>query len=250
MPSLLSEQRVLSEMATRLEGRRPEEILQWSVARYAPQIVMATGFGPQSIAQLHMLYDLHLLHQVRVFYLDTGLLFSQTHETRWRLEEQFGFLAEAVTPGLSVEEQDAEYGPELWSRDPTSCCRMRKVEPLRGRLRGERAWLTGLRRSQSATRSAVPVVMWDEVNGLAKINPMAAMDEEAIWKYLMQHKLPYNPLRDQGYRSIGCIHCTRPISDDADERAGRWTGKAKTECGIHLDGNVIQGEAFKPSSKD
>lgn len=236
----LSEQRVLHEMAERLETAPPQDILRWAVDRYAPDIVLATGFGLQSVAQIHMLHDIGLLNQVEVFYLETDVLFDETHDTRLRLEAKYGFAATAVRPTVSLKQQADEFGPALWDTDPSACCRIRKVEPLRKFLAGRGAWITGLRRSGSQTRSAVPVVMWDEVGQLPKINPMACMDSDTVMGYIKAYDIPYNTLRDQGYRSIGCTHCTLPVEEGQDERAGRWSKHGKTECGIHVDGKTVQ----------
>lgn len=238
MPSL-AEQRALREAAEELETQPPQHILRWAVERYAPSVVLASGFGLQSVTQVQMLHELGLLSRVEVFYLETDLLFEETHQTRRKLEEKYGFQCTAVRPTLTVAGQDAEMGPELWDRNPSACCRVRKVEPLRRFLRGQAAWITGLRRSSSRTRAAVPVIMWDETHQLVKVNPMACMDEASLVGYINAHGIPYNAMRDRGYRSVGCTHCTRPVADGEDERAGRWSGKSKTECGIHVDGQAV-----------
>jgi len=243
------EQIIASDMANQLEGRPAQEVLTWAVARYSPSIALASGFGIQSVAQIHMLYKLRLLDRVTVFYLETGLLFEETRETKKQLESQYDFKAVAVLPEHSLAEQSTLHGENLWVSDPTLCCRIRKVEPLREYLKDKSAWITGLRRSQSKTRAAVPVVMWDEANELVKINPMACMDEAAVEQYVHDNQVPFNPLRTQGYRSIGCVPCTRSINEGEDERAGRWAGQGKTECGIHIDGKAIRNsECPDPNS--
>jgi phosphoadenosine phosphosulfate reductase len=139
---------------------------------------------------------------------------------------------------LTVEEQARLQGPELWRRDPDLCCTIRKVHPLRDKLHTLDCWITGLRRQQSHLRENVAMVeLYDlDENGgrpVVKLNPMAAWSREAVWTYLREHQIPYNPLHDAGYRSIGCQPCTRPTGEGDHERAGRWTGFAKAECGIH-----------------
>ncbi|MGB0767560.1 MAG: phosphoadenylyl-sulfate reductase [Phycisphaeraceae bacterium] len=242
MPSI-SEQLAIQRFAEELEDQPPQDILRWGVERYGPGVALATGFGQQSVAQIHMLYDMKLLDRVEVFYLETDLLFDETHDTRKALEAKYGFASTAVRPRLSLNEQAEEFGAALWENDPAACCRIRKVEPLRDFLAGRSAWITGLRRSGSQTRASVPVVMWDEVNLQPKINPMACMDAESIAGYIQAYDIPYNKLRDQGYRSIGCTPCTRPVEDGEDERAGRWANhQGKTECGIHVDGKLIKDQ--------
>jgi phosphoadenosine phosphosulfate reductase len=173
-----------------------------------------------------------------VFTLDTGLLFPETLALKQRLEDFYGWKIEAIEPDLSVEEQADVHGAELWKRDPDLCCTARKVMPLRGKLEELSCWLTGLRRQQSQARAQVEIVELyhlDEETGreIVKVNPMAQWSREQIWAHIQKYKIPYNPLHDQGYRSIGCMPCTRKITEGQDERAGRWIGFKKVECGIH-----------------
>ena len=176
--------------------------------------------------------------QFLVFTMDTGLLFPQTVELHQRLEDFFGYRIERMIPDSTVEQQAAASGPELWKRDPDLCCTMRKVVPLRAKLSELDCWITGLRRQQSDTRSGIGIVelySFDEESGrdIVKMNPMANWTREAVWKYLHDHHIPYNPLHDQGYRSIGCQPCTVKEAGGENERAGRWIGFNKVECGIH-----------------
>jgi phosphoadenosine phosphosulfate reductase len=176
--------------------------------------------------------------QFPVFTLDTGLLFPETVDLKKRLEDFFGFQIEALVPDLTVEQQAAAQGPELWKRDPDLCCTMRKVLPLQTRLETLDCWLTGLRRQQSDTRASIGIIELYESDPTAKrdivkLNPMANWKREDIWKYIHDFKIPYNPLHDQGYRSIGCQPCTNKAAGGENERAGRWTGFSKVECGIH-----------------
>lgn len=234
----------IAEAAERLETAPSQEILRWAVERYRPRIALACSFGMQSVAIIHMLHELKLLADVAVFYLDTGVLFSQTHQTRLRIQDRYGFEAVRVAPRLTWQQQQAEYGGHLYERGAegiNQCCYLRKVEPMRRYLADKHAWLTGMRRSHAGTRAQVPVVMWDNANSLVKVNPVATLDSDTLWGYIKANDVPYNPLYDQGYKSIGCDTpvCTRPVAEGEDERAGRWGG-AKTECGIHVDGNVVQ----------
>jgi phosphoadenosine phosphosulfate reductase len=136
--------------------------------------------------------------------------------------------------GLSLAAQADQHGPALWSHDPDRCCQLRKVAPLRQYLATQRAWISAIRRDQTRHRASAGLVEWDRTNGLVKLNPLAAWTAGQVWAYVLKYELPYNPLHDQGYPSIGCWPCTRAVAAGADPRSGRWAGLAKTECGIHL----------------
>jgi phosphoadenosine phosphosulfate reductase len=153
---------------------------------------------------------------------------------RHRLAERFELTFTRVHSGLSLEDQAATEGPNLWSTSPDRCCFIRKVLPLRRFLSTRSAWITGIRRDQSPTRKGIGIVSWDAANGLVKINPLARWTESDVWAYIRRYDLPYNPLHDEGYPSIGCIPCTRQVADGEDARAGRWRGHEKLECGIHV----------------
>ena len=234
----------IERAAERLETAPPQEILRWAVEQFRPKLALACSFGMQSVAIIHMLAEAELLDGVEVFYLDTGVLFNETHQTRLKIQQRYGFDAVRVAPRLTWEQQQAKYGGHLYERGPegiNQCCFLRKVEPMRRHLADKAAWITGMRRSHAKTRADVPVVMWDAANGLVKVNPVAALDSDTLWGYIKANDVPYNSLYDQGYKSIGCATpvCTRPVAEGEDERAGRWGG-VKTECGIHVDGNVVQ----------
>ncbi len=173
-----------------------------------------------------------------VFTLDTGLLFKETLELRKRLEDFFGYSIEALHPDLTVEQQAAVHGDALWQRDPDLCCTVRKVLPLQSRLADLDCWITGLRREQSDTRANIGVLeVYTLEQGAArdiiKLNPMANWSRGAVWEYIREQGIPYNPLHDRGYRSIGCWPCTSKAVTSQNERAGRWVGFQKVECGIH-----------------
>ncbi|MEO7300268.1 MAG: phosphoadenylyl-sulfate reductase [Verrucomicrobiota bacterium] len=213
-----------------------EEVLSWAWQRFGNRAAIGTSFQGAGLVMIHLARQSGL--KFPVFTLDTGLLFPETIALKKRLEDFFGFEIEALVPDLSVEQQAEAQGPELWKRDPDLCCTMRKVLPLRNKLSDLDCWMTGLRRQQSQSRTDVGVIElynFDETAGhdIAKLNPMANWSREAIWKYIADHKIPYNPLHDQGYRSIGCFPCTQKVASGEDERAGRWTGFKKVECGIH-----------------
>ena len=168
-----------------------------------------------------------------VFYLDTGFLFPQTHDLVARVAERYGIQPRSVRPLLTPEQQSESEGERLWERDPDRCCEIRKVQPQREFLRGYAAWITGVRRDQASTRKRTAVAAWDANFGLAKIAPLAAWSEQDVWSYIADHDIPTNDLHLLGYPSIGCTHCTRPVEEGEDIRAGRWSGKLKTECGLH-----------------
>ncbi len=211
----------------------PEDILRWAVESYADRLAVVTSFQVTGIVTLHMLSQLGAA--VDVLTLDTGLLFPETYALMGELQARLGFNLIPVKPALTVEEQADQYGDALWSRDPDACCRMRKVVPLKDALTGYEAWITGLRHDQSKTRKDLPAVSWDKRNENVKIAPFIEWTEEMIWTYIRAYDLPYNPLHDQGYPSIGCAPCTQAVAADSDDlRAGRWANQSKTECGIHV----------------
>jgi phosphoadenosine phosphosulfate reductase len=212
------------------------EILQWAWDRFGARAALGTSFQGAGLVMLHLAREQKL--PFPVFTLDTGLLFPETVALKQRLEDFFGIAIEALEPDLTIEEQADVHGAELWTRNPDLCCTVRKVLPLRDKLTELDCWMTGLRRQQSDSRSDIGIVevyVFDEDSGreIVKVNPMADWTREAVWEYLRQHKIPYNPLHDQGYRSIGCWPCTKKTGNGENERAGRWTGFNKVECGIH-----------------
>jgi phosphoadenosine phosphosulfate reductase len=213
-----------------------EEVLRWAWKRFGKRAAIGTSFQGAGLVMMDIARKNGL--QFPAFTLDTGLLFPETLELKQRLETYFGYEIESLHPDLTVEQQAQAHGPELWKRDPDLCCTMRKVLPLQNKLSDIDCWITGLRREQSATRSEIGIIeiyLFDETSGreIVKLNPMANWDRDAIWKYIRENKIPYNPLQDQGYRSIGCWPCTSQTANGQDERAGRWTGFNKVECGIH-----------------
>lgn len=222
----------LAEMAEKFEGAAPQEILAWAIARYQPRIVLSCSFGgPTAIVALDIVMS--IAPATPVYYLDTDLLFPETHALIARVAERYGISPIKVTPELSLAEQAREHGDRLWERSPDDCCALRKVAPQERFLSSHDAWITGLRRDQAPTRMRTPVVQWDERFGLAKVNPLAAWDERMVWAYVRAHDLPYNELHDRGYPTLGCTMCTAAVKDGEPPRAGRWNGFAKVECGLH-----------------
>jgi phosphoadenosine phosphosulfate reductase len=227
------------EVATRLSGSHPREILEWAVETYYPRLTMATAFGPEGCLILHLLAEIE--PRVRVFNLDTGYQFSETLALRDRIAEQYGIEVEMVRPASTVAEYEAEHGGPVYSRDAGQCCRDRKLGPLRQAVVGYEAWISAIRADQSPDRARARVVGWDAKFGLVKVNPLLGWTKRDVWAFVVANKVPYNPLHDEGYPSIGCWPCTRPVAHgEEDERAGRWAGQAKTECGLHsLDSSQL-----------
>ncbi|QNN24398.1 phosphoadenylyl-sulfate reductase [Planctomycetales bacterium ZRK34] len=235
----------LAEAAERLESAPPQEILRWAVERHRGRIALACSFGMQSVVVIDMLAQMDLLRDVEVFYLDTGVLFPETHQTRLKIQAKYKFRAKRVAAELNWEDQQKKFGGHLYDRGVEGvrqCCYIRKVEPTSKYLADKAAWITGMRRTHSKTRAQVPIVMWDNLHSLEKVNPVAAIDDNTLWGYIKANDVPYNALYDQGYPSIGCNTpvCTRPVKEGEDPRSGRWAGLGKTECGIHLDGQQIK----------
>jgi phosphoadenosine phosphosulfate reductase len=221
----------LARLTTELEGKPAQDILSWAVNEFQPGLTMACSFGgPTGMVLLDMVMQID--PTVEVFYLDTDFLFPETYSLRDACGQKYGFKPIGYKSLLSVDEQAEKHGPELWTRDPDLCCDLRKVEPNVRALEGKTAWISGMRRDQSKTRANVAIVDWDEKFGLVKLNPLAAWDEKQVWAYIAANDVPYNPLHDRGYPSIGCTNCTKPVRPGDDPRSGRWADFDKEECGI------------------
>jgi phosphoadenosine phosphosulfate reductase len=213
------------------ESWSPEQALQWAFNTYGTDVAVASAFGPEGIVVLDIAAGIR--RDLRVFTLDTNYLFPETFYLVEKVERRYGIQVERVLPSLTSETQATLYGPELWSRNPDQCCRLRKVEPLKRKLTQLRAWVTAIRRDQTPARRNAGRIEWDAKFGLMKINPLVDWTSEMVWSYIHEHRLDYNPLHDRNYPSIGCVHCTRPVRDGEDPRAGRWSGFSKSECGLH-----------------
>ena len=213
------------------EAKAPQDVLAYAIATYFPDIVLASSFGAEDVALIDMAHRTN--PKTPIFYLDTDFLFAETYETRDRLIAKYGIAPIQVKSLLTPERQAEKFGDRLWERRPDECCNQRKVEPLARVLKGYKAWITGIRRDQAPTRANAGLVEWDQKFQLAKFNPLARWTWENVWTYIKLHEVPYNPLHDRNYPSIGCTHCTRPVQPGEDPRAGRWAGQAKTECGLH-----------------
>jgi phosphoadenosine phosphosulfate reductase len=215
-----------------LEGKSPQAVLRWAVAEFHPRLTMATAFGAEGCCIIHMLAEIE--PNVRIFNLETGYQFQETLDLRERIKERYGIEVEYIRPELSVAEYEAEHGGPLYTIRPDQCCHDRKVLPLRQAVVGYDAWISAIRRDQTAYREVAGVVQWDAKFDLVKINPLLSWTKKDVWNFITKHDVPYNPLHDQNYPSIGCWPCTRPITDGEDDRAGRWSGTIKKECGLHV----------------
>ncbi len=228
-PELLAE---LAEASERSETATPEEIIAWAHERFAPHLTMATAFGPEGCVILSMLAK--IAPETYVFNLDTGYQFIETLDLRDKLARKYGIEVDLLQPELSVPEYEAKHGGPLYKTNPNQCCFDRKVKVLRAASEKHHAWMSGIRRDQSTDRARAAFVEWDKKFNLVKISPLANWTKKDVWKRILDEEIPYNPLHDQGFPSIGCWPCTRAVTaGETDERAGRWSGTAKTECGLH-----------------
>jgi phosphoadenosine phosphosulfate reductase len=199
-----------------LEQASAQDVLKYGVENFHPRLTMACSFQKEESVLVHMLSEIE--PSARVFTIDTGVLFPETL-TAWKaFEDRFG---------VQVEVLDARSPDQPWTAE--HCCGVAKVDALERALSDVDAWITGIRREQAPTRAAAPKLERDSKRGIWKLNPLADWSEKDVWRYIFKHDLPYHPLHDQGYASIGCAPCTRP----GGGREGRWAGEDKTECGIH-----------------
>lgn len=227
---------VIRQKAEEFESVPLAEVLRWCWEVYGERAAIGTSFQGAGLVVMHTAYE----HGFRfpVFTIDTGLLFPETLELKAQIEQRLGIQIESLRPEQTVEEQAAELGPELWKTNPDLCCSLRKVIPLQKKLSELDVWITGVRRQQSETRDQTRIVELYHFDVLrdryiVKLNPMAPWTRDQVQAYIREHNLPVNALSSRGYRSIGCWPCTRPTAEGENERAGRWTGFNKSECGIH-----------------
>jgi phosphoadenosine phosphosulfate reductase len=201
-----------------LESARAEDVIAYALNRFHPRLTMACSFQKEESVLVHMLTAME--PGARVFTIDTGVLFPETLATWKRFEDRFS---------VNVEVVDATSAVDPWTAN--RCCGDAKVDALERALAGVEAWITGVRREQAPTRAASAKLQRDEHRGIWKVNPLADWSEKDLWRYIHQHDLPYHPLHDRGYASIGCAPCTQP----GEGREGRWAGEDKIECGIHVE---------------
>ena len=221
----------ISKLQLAAEHWTPEKLLRWAFDTFGRGVAISSAFGAEGMVVIDLASRVR--SDFAVFTLDTEFLFPETYNLMDQIEERYGIKIERVYSLLSPEEQARVHGACLWTRNPDACCNLRKVEPLGRKLSGQRAWITSIRRDQTAIRAGARNIEWDAKFGLVKINPIVNWSTQDVWRYIREHNVPYNALHDRGYPSIGCTHCTRAIRPGEDERAGRWSGFAKTECGLH-----------------
>lgn len=215
------------------EALDAEALIHTALDSFGGDIAIASSFGAEDVVLIDIAARRGL--PFRVFALDTDFLFPETYTLIDEVEARYGIAVERCRPALTPGEQVRAHGEALWTSDPDRCCAIRKVAPLTEKLRTLRAWITGIRRDQAPTRANAKKYEWDEKFALWKVNPLADWSSEGVWDYIRTNSVPYNPLHDQNYPSLGCTYCTRPVKPGEDPRAGRWSGFAKTECGLHKD---------------
>ncbi|KPV40771.1 phosphoadenylyl-sulfate reductase [Alicyclobacillus ferrooxydans] len=228
--AIVSDEQVVS-LAETFEFLRPEEILAEALKRI-PNLALACSFGAEDMVLLDML--MNLAPETKVFYLDTDVLFQETYDLIEEAKQRYTIPnLIRVNSTLTLKEQAEIHGDALWTREPDRCCNIRKVQPLTEMLSTLDGWITGIRRDQTAFRAGAQAFEQDYKFGLIKVNPLICWTEGDVWQYIRDNNVPYNPLHDQGYPSIGCVHCTRAVKPGEDSRSGRWSGFVKTECGLH-----------------
>ena len=232
----------IAQWAHQLADAPPAEVLAWAAGRFGSRLAMATGFGAEGCVLIHLIGTARL--PIDILTIDTGLLFRETYQLWWTLERKYDLHIRGVEPRLSVGTQAGVYGPALWRSDPDRCCAIRKVQPLDAERARLDAWISAVRTEQTAVRASSAVVERDPASGLVKINPIARWTHDQVWSFIRANDVPYNPLHDQGYPSIGCEPCTTPVAEGENPRAGRWRGREKTECGIHLGSVAVPATFF------
>ncbi|MCU1349134.1 MAG: phosphoadenosine phosphosulfate reductase [Acidobacteria bacterium] len=213
------------------EGFDAAGLIHSGLDSFGAAIAIASSFGAEDVVLIDLASRRGL--PFRVFALDTDFLFPETYALIEEIEANYGVEVERCRPSLTPEEQALAHGEALWASNPDRCCAIRKIEPLKAKLGTLKAWITGIRRDQAPTRANTKKLEWDDKFALWKLNPLADWSSERVWSYIRAESVPYNPLHDQSYPSIGCTWCTRPVKAGEDPRAGRWAGFAKTECGLH-----------------
>ncbi len=222
----------IATASTRLANETPQNILRWAADTFGKKLTMATAFGAEGCCLIHMLAE--VAPWMRIFNLDTGYQFQETLDVRERLRERYGIDVELVQPDMTVTEYETEHGGPLYRIRPDQCCHDRKMVPLRRAVEGYEAWISAIRRDQTADRGRSDIVTWDAKFNLVKVNPLLNWTKKDVWAFVVKHDVPYNVLHDRGYPSVGCWPCTQPVAEGQDERAGRWAGTVKKECGLHV----------------
>jgi phosphoadenosine phosphosulfate reductase len=238
MPRTLLSDEEVRDLNDRFERAHPREVVRWALTEPAlERVALASAFQAEGTCVMHMASEVR--PGVPVLFLETGYHFAETLAFKRELTERLDLDVVQLTGEHRPDSQAAAYGPRLYEREPDRCCDLNKVRPMLDALRGLDGWVTAFRRDSSPTRATAPIVDRYELEPgrwIVKVNPVAAWTRRDTWAYLKEHDLPHNPLYDLGYASIGCAPCTRIASPGEPERAGRWAGLSKWECGIQERG--------------
>ncbi len=225
----------LTALNLKFEDASPADTLRWAIERSGiERVAIASAFQAEGTVVMHM--ATRIRHDIPVLFLQTGYQFAETLAFKERLTERLGLHVVDLVGAYTVQQQAVEFGPRLFEGNPELCCELNKVRPMFEALRGLDGWITAFRRDSSPTRAGARFVEQYEIEPdrwIVKVNPMAAWTRRQVWSYLDEHELPHNPLYDLGYASIGCAPCTRMRFLGEPERAGRWAGLSRWECGIH-----------------
>lgn len=242
----------LDRISHNFEYSNPQEILRWALETYGDKLTMATAFGAEGCIIIDMLAKLRDQTGLvpDLFNLETGYQFPETLDLRERLIEKYNLPIRFVGAKETVAQMEANFGGPIYGSDPNTCCHIRKVVPLKDALVGFSAWITAIRRDQTPERKAAPIVGPDvKFPHLVKVNPLANWSKDQVWDYVRAHDVPTNVLHEQGFPSIGCWPCTRPVALGEDDRAGRWAGTDKRECGLHIGEDGKMTRISKPVEK-
>jgi phosphoadenosine phosphosulfate reductase len=235
------DQEQLQHISQQLETATPQEILRWGMETFGPRLTMATAFGAEGCALIAMIAGIRDESGLTldIFNLDTGYQFPQTLALRERILQKYGIEVRFVRAAETVSDMEARFGGPIYKTDSDTCCHIRKIVPMEEAVQGFEAWITAIRRDQTPERATQPIVGPDSKFDLVKINPLANWSKQQVWDFIRDNGVPTNPLHEQGFPSIGCWPCTRPVQAGQDERSGRWAGSEKRECGLHLSGGQL-----------
>ena len=212
------------------------------------KIIMGTGFGAPGIVLIDILRKIN--SDIKIFYIDTDLLFQETYDLKDKLEEYYNIKFTRLSTNVSIKEQKELHGDKLWKTDPNLCCNIRKVIPLKNALKDFDVWITGIRKFQTQMRKNSKIIDYDELYNVTKVNPLINWTHDQIWEYIRIKNIPYNKLHDKGYPSLGCVHCTTSVKKGENHRAGRWRNKNKTECGLHFGYKNGKVQALRNGDKN
>ena len=231
----------LAAFSEEFETATPQQILRWALETYGDRLTMATAFGPEGCSIIAMLAALRDETGITpdIFNLDTGYQFPQTLSLKNKIEKKYSLSIRLVSAPESVADMEKRFGGPIYGTNPDQCCHIRKVVPLSTALAGFDAYITAVRRDQTPERAGIPVVGFDPRNNIVKISPLVNWTKDDVWEFIKANDVPTNLLHEQGYASIGCWPCTRPVQEGEDERSGRWQGTEKRECGLHLHSHAV-----------